>query len=122
METAPTKQALIALAYAHVYEDAEQLIQDFTRTFALTNSGQVLTDYVSSPSLAQRHPGSILRGCWSSFYGQAEGDEMAAGMEAERKSWLKDAKRCVKAVQKKGLPLTMKNAEDAWSNRGAFAK
>jgi hypothetical protein len=110
----PTKQELITLAYNVVYDDPKLLIEDFAKVFALTNMGQQLVDFIGSPTLAARMPGSILRGCYNALYQDSESDEMARGTEAERKGWLKDARKVVKLLQQQKLPLTMRNAEDAW--------
>jgi len=123
METtsaAPTKKQIIDLAYGFVYTDAELLVQDFAKVFALTNMGQQLSDYVGHHVAAQ--PGSVFRACWGNFYGQSESDEMAEGLDAERRAWLKDGRKLLAQVQKKGQPLTMRSMEDAWEKKGAFAK
>ena len=117
--TREQKKETIEAAFNHVHTDVENLIKQAASEHAIANMGQVLEDFFpyGQPNLEK-----FFSQCFSIFYQQSESDEMAEGLEAERKEWMKDAKRDVAAVQKKGLPLTMRNVRDAFEFKGPFAK
>lgn len=119
MEQPSLKQTIINAALDHAYPNVEQLVEDFARRFALENMGQRLVDHLQSVRVT---PDRVYASCWNSLYQSSESDEMARGLEAERKAWVKDGKKCAKKVQAKKLRLTMRNMEEAWYGRGPFAK
>lgn len=119
-KTAPDlKQSILNAALDYVYPSAAQLEEDFARRFALENMGQRLIDHLQSIRVT---PDRVYSSCWNSLYQGSESDEMAQALEAERKHWHKEGKTVVGRVMAKGVPLTMRNAEDAWYGRGPFAK
>lgn len=113
------KQALIEAAFDHVHADVAELTKQVAAEHAIVNMGQDITDFVA---YASQKPESILYSCYRSFYQQSESDEMADGTEQEYRSWLKTAARDIKKVQKKGLPLTVRNVREAFLLKGPFAK
>lgn len=118
----PTKKSIIAAAFAYVYPDAESLIKDVAKEHCIANMGQNLEDFITASEWLAKHPEQVISSCYSNFYGQSESDDMAEGIDEERRAWLKQAKKDVAAVQKKGLPLTMENVRLAFENKGPFEK
>ena len=121
MEHGPTltKSQLITLAFQHVYTDVERFKKDIAKEHCIANMGQRLEDFMHG---ATGRPEDVISRAYSSFYGQSESDEMADGIADEMRSWLKEADKQIKAVQKAGLPLTMENARLAFEKKGPFAK
>jgi len=117
METT-SKQQVIDAALDHAFAAVGLLVQAFAMRFALENWGQRLIHHLPPRCTPDR----VYSACWNSLYQGSESDDMAAGLELERAHWTKEGKRVAAMVQAKGLPLTMRNAEDAWYERGAFAK
>jgi hypothetical protein len=118
MTIAEKKQA-IETAMDHVFTDVEALIKNVAAEHAVINMGQELTDHFpyGSPD-----PSRLLYACYQNFYQASESDEMADGTQDEYRSWLKQSKKDVAKVQKKGLPLTPRNVRAAFLNEGPFAK
>lgn len=114
-----TVKQFIDLAFQHVYEDVEKFRKDIAKEHCIANMGQELSDFIHSTS---GHPKDAIAQAYGSFYQQSESDEMAEGIDDEMKSWLKEADKQIKAVQKKKLPLTMENARLAFEKKGPFAK
>lgn len=117
META-SKQQVINAALDHVFGAVTLLVQAFAMRFALENWGQRLVHHLPPRCTPDR----VYSACWNSLYQGSESDDMAAGLEDERAHWAKEGERVVAMVQAKGLPLTMRNAENAWYEREDFAK
>lgn len=113
-------KAQIDAAFDYVYEDVEAFVKVCAREHTIANLGQSLED------LARRafssSPEHLVNNCYSTFYGDCESEEMANGVTDEYRAWLKDARRDAQKVLKAGLPLTLKNARDAFELKGQFAK
>ena len=120
--TKPSKKDLIAAAFAYVYPDAEALIKDVAKEHTIANMGQNLEDFIVATEWLEKNPQQLVGSCYNSFYDQSESEEMAEGIEDERKSWLKQAKKDVALVQKKGLPLTLENVRLAFEKKGPFER
>ena len=118
-KTKDEKKKAIEAAFDHVHTDVERLIKQAASENAVVNMGQSIEDWFP---YFDPGPETLLERCFSNFYQSSESDEMAEGLEDERRAWVKTAKRDVAAVQKKKLPLTVRNVQDACFKRGAFAK
>lgn len=114
-----TKKQIIDLAFQHVYTDVEAFRKDIAKEHCIANMGQELGDFVDGHF---KDPARVISWAYNAFYQQSESDEMAEGIDEEMRSWLKEADKQIKAVQKKGLPLTMENARLAFEKKGPFAK
>ena len=108
-----TTKENIAAAFAHVYTEADRLIQDVAKEHAIANMGQTLEEHLQRAA----PPADVIAVCWSSFYGQSESVEMARDLDQERKGWLKQAKKDVATLVKKKLPLTLENARLAFERK-----
>ena len=120
---------VIKAALDHVYTDEQKLIEDCAKEHAIANMGQTLKGIISSGYGAQsaiarftKNPEQLVSACYSAFYGGSESEEMADGIDRERRSFLKDSKRDVAKVKKAGLPLTIANARLAFLNKPPFDK
>jgi hypothetical protein len=115
--TKTDKQAAINAALDFVHTDEENLIKQVAGEHALVNMGMSVEDhFVSVP------PEKLLYAAFNNFYQQSESDEMADGTMDEYKSWVKTAKRDIKAVKKAKLPLTARNVRSAFLKQGPFKK
>ena len=119
-QTKADKIALVAAAMAHVYTVDDELVQDFARESCIANMGQSLTDYIGQ--FRNNDTGKLVRYAYDAFYQQSESDEMARMLDDERKSFLKDAKKCLAQVKKAKQPLTLGNMRDAYLGQGPFKK
>ena len=118
------KQDLINAAMNVVFENENDLVIAQMSEHCIANCGLTLADFIWA-SESYKTPRDLRRlfvGCYQTFYGQSESDEMAAGTDEEYRSWRKDALRDLARVKKAGLPLTLQNTRDAFENKGVFAK
>lgn len=122
---------VIKAALDHVYTDEQKLIEDCAKEHAIANMGQTLKGIISSgyggygtQSVARftKNPEQLVSACYSAFYGGSESEEMADGIDCERRSFLKDSKRDVAKVKKAGLPLTIANVHLAFLSKPPFDK
>jgi len=120
MNTRDQIKAAIEAAFDFVHTDERVLHRQCTSEHGLVNMGQEPADFAGYVSL--NRPETFFQSCWQSFYQQSESDEMAEGMEAERRFFDKDVTRDIAAVKKKGLPLTVRNCRQAFLKEGPFAK
>jgi len=116
-DSKPSVKSLITQAFAVVYTDVDQLVKDQAMEHTIANMGQCLEDFARSSMPADR----LIRLCYQDLRQQCESDEMADGIDEEYRDWLKEARKSVAMVQKKGLPLTLTNTRDAFERKGAFA-
>lgn len=119
MLTRDEKKAAIEAAYDFVHTDIEQLHRQCTSEHGIINMGQEVMDHFP---YGTPDPGRLFQQAWSNFYQSSESDEMAEGLEAERKFFNKDVTRDIKLVQKEGLPLTVRNCRAAFLYEGPFKK
>lgn len=116
-----TKQELLQAALSHPHPTPAALAEAFARQCAVENMGQRLIDLVTEP-----RPGStpdladVVPRAYNRFYHEMENDEQADGLNEERKSFLKDARRAARKVRDAGLPLTLANADLAWNEKAPF--
>jgi hypothetical protein len=124
MEAIMTNKEIIDAAFAYVYPSAEELIKVAAKEHAIANMGQELADAFSGygRGLFESKPQELVPLRFSQLVGDCESDEMADGVDAEYREWLKTARKDVGRVQKAGLPLTLANVRDAFENKGVFAK
>ena len=105
-----------ALDYVHPTEAS--FVKAFSQEFAISNMGQDIGDFVRGGYGTPRRPADLVAAAWSQFYGSSESDEMAAGLEDERKMWERDCKKKVLPVmKKKGLALTLRNGTNVWEKK-----
>lgn len=119
---------VIKAALDHVYADEQKLIEDCAREHSLVNMGQSLKQLIRSSwgsdaiERFTKNPEQLVGACYNAFYQGSESDEMAEGIDRERRSFLKDSKRDVARVKKAGLPLTIANARLAFLGKPPFDK
>ena len=117
------KKELIEAALNHPYATPADLAEAFAKECAVTNMGMTLEMFVDGtregvvPDLSR-----VIPGAYSRFYQQSESDEMADGIDAERKSFLKDARKAARAVRDAKLPLTLAGARLAYFGKPPFNK
>lgn len=112
-------KAQIDAAFDHVYTDIETFVKVCAREHTIANLGQSLEEL--SRRAFTSSPERLVDNCYSCLYQDCESDEMADGIQEEYLSWLKDARRDAQKVLKAGLPLTLRNARDAFELKGPFA-
>lgn len=112
-------KALVLEAMAVVYTDEQKFINVLAKEFALSNLGQELEDHIRFSKCAPEH---VIDHAWSGMLSECDSDEMEEGMHDERRGWEKDAKKMLKQLKSKKLPLTIANAHLAWEIKGPFAK
>lgn len=117
------KKQLIEAALNHPYATPADLAEAFAKECAVENMGMKLEHFVDgtregvTPDLSR-----VIPGAYSRFYQESETDEMADGIDTERKSFLKDARKAARAVRDARLPLTLANASLAYYGKAPFAK
>jgi len=118
MKTKEEVKQAIEAALDHVHTDEAVLLKQCTSEHAILNMGQTVEDFAT---YVYGDPARFFEACFSSFYQQSESDEMAEGLEDERRSFTKYVKADIKAVKKAKLPLTVRNCRDAYEKKGPFA-
>lgn len=116
------KQQALDAAFDRTYPDVRSLLDDGSRRFALENMGQGLHDHVPCWPSAIRRPESLVSRAYEAFYQSSDSDEVAGCIDGERRSFAKQLRKHADALQKTGLPLTLRNLEASWSTRGPFAR
>ncbi len=112
------KKQLIDAAFDHVYADTESYIRDIAREHTIANLGSSLEELVG------RHGNMEPRYVIGAAFSCLANDHACEGLslDPEYRSWLKDARRDAALVVKAGLPMTIRNARDAFEFKGPFAK
>jgi hypothetical protein len=90
---------------AEVYTDEEKFVRAIAEKHTVMNLGQNWPEET-----------------YNRLRSEAESDEVHDAIVQEYKSWLKDAKKECAMIKKANLPLTLANAELAFSKKGPFAK
>jgi hypothetical protein len=118
------RKEIVALAFAYVYPNVDELIKAQAREHTIANMGFSVEQMLERFSLTglEKTPDRVIDLAWSGLMGDMESDEMADGVNDEYRAWLKDAKRDALLVQKAGLPLTLDNTRQAFEKTGQFAK
>lgn len=113
------KQVIVSAAMNMVYSDVEKFIIDAAKEATIANLGHELYDFIYS----NQKPETVIARVFISIreqYAIEVGDD-GNGVIDEYKNWLKISKKNVKAVQKKGLPLTLANVRLASDRNGPFS-
>jgi len=116
----PTAQQLVDAAFAYVYTDPYRLVQDAAKEHTIANMGQSLEELVTRAHCSLARPEGIVSSAYSALASDCAMEEV--DIDDERLSWVKDARRDVALVQKKGLPLTLANVRHAFEFTGPFEK
>lgn len=119
-----TKKELIDATFQFVFPTPEDLADAHAKEMTLSNMGQTLANYVDVPKRAPtaHFLRTLVTFAYADYFQGSESDEIAKCISDEHMSWVKDAKKDVAKVVKKGLPLTLANARLAWEEKGPFAE
>jgi hypothetical protein len=117
-----TRKQLIEAAFKHVYPPGlvEELISAAAAEHTIANLGQSLEQLISTGN----DWGNVYTAIIPLAYARLREESASEGIdiEDEYQDWLKQARKDVAQVQKKGLPLTLENVRMAFEMKGPFAK
>lgn len=109
------RKALVDAAFAIVFTNENKFLREVAEEYTLANMGQTIDDFVTEWTSLE----NLVTQAYGQFY--IDVGVNRRDLTNEYTSWLKEAKKIVKALKKAELPLTVHNAHHFWDKTGPFA-